>query len=85
MPTECCLEILPRKMWAGIAVFQAVAPVLSAFVDFLAAGNLLSNAGGLSKVVAELNEDIVAASRDERNWGPSKASIMAADRAGVDT
>jgi SEC-C motif len=83
--TECCLEILPRKMAAGIAFFQAVTPVLSAFFDFLAAGNLLSNASDLSKVVAELNADIVAASQDERNWGPSKTFIMAAERAGVDT
>jgi len=83
--TECCLEIMPRKMSAGLAFFQAVAPVLSAFFDFLADRNLLSKAGDLSKVVAELNEDIVAASQDERNWGPSKGFIMAAERAGVDT
>jgi SEC-C motif-containing protein len=83
--TECCLEILPGKMSAEIAFFQAVTPVLSAFFDFLAARNLLSNAGNLSKLVAGLSDDIVAASQDERNWGPSKAFIMAAERAGVDT
>ncbi len=82
---ECCLEILPRKMSVEPAFFQSVAPVLSAFFDFLSAANLLSGAGELSKAVVELNEDIVAASQDERNWGPSKAFIMAAQRVGADT
>src|SRR5271166_243663 len=34
--TECCLEILPKKMSAGSAFFQAVAPVLALFFSFLA-------------------------------------------------
>ena len=79
------LEVLPRKISAHLAFFQAVAPVLSTFFDFLPDRNLLSKAGDLSKAVAGLNEDIVAASKDERNWGPSKAFIMAAEQAGVDT
>jgi len=83
--TECCLEILPRKMSAGLAFFQAVAPVLSAFFDFLADRNLQSKARDLSKAATELNDETIAASQDERNWGPSKAFIMAAERAGVDT
>ena len=83
--TECCLEILPRKMSAGLAFFQAVAAVLSGFFDFLADRNLQSRARDLSRAAMELNDEIVAASQDERHWGPSKAFIMAAERAGVDT
>jgi hypothetical protein len=83
--TECCLEVLPRKVSAGRSFFEAVAPVLSAFFDFLAEQSHLGKARELSTAVAELEEDIVAASQDERNWGPSKAFIMAAERAGVDT
>lgn len=82
---ECCLEILPRKMSAELAFFQAIAPGLSAFFEFLADRSLLSNARDLSEAVTELNEEIVAASQDQRNWGPSKSFIMAAQRAGVDT
>jgi len=82
---ECCIEILPRKMSAGLPFFRAVAPVLSAFFDFLAGRGLLSKARELSTTVAELDHEIVAASQDERNWGPAKAFIMAAERAGVDT
>jgi hypothetical protein len=83
--TECCVEILPRKMSAELAFFQAVAPVLSAFFDFVADKGSLSKAHELSTTVAELNEDIVAASRDERSWGPAKAFIMAAENDGVNT
>ncbi len=83
--TECCVEILPRKVSAELAFFQAVAPVLSAFFDFLTVKNQLSKARELSTAVAELGGEIVAASQDERNWGPAKALIMAAEKAGVDT
>jgi hypothetical protein len=83
--TECCLEILPRKMSAERSFFEAVAPVLSTFFDFLAARGLLPAAGRLSKAAAQLDKDIVAASQDQRNWGPAKAFIMAAEQAGVNT
>ena len=82
--TECCVEILPGKMSAELAFFQAVAPVLSAFFTFLAEKGLLSNARALAKIVAELDEEIVAASQDQRHWGPAKAFAMAAQKAGVD-
>jgi hypothetical protein len=71
-------------MSAELAFFQAVAPVLSAFFTFLAEKGLLSNARALAKIVAELDEEIVAASQDQRHWGPAKAFAMAAQKAGVD-
>jgi len=82
--TECCAEILPRKVTAELPFFQAVAPVLSAFFTFLAEKNLLSNARPLARTVAELDAEIVAASQDGSNWGPAKGLAMAARKAGVD-
>jgi SEC-C motif len=82
--TDCCIDVLPRKMSAGRAFFQAVAPVLSNFFDFLAEGGLLSNGRVLAKAVAGLGEEIVAASEDKRSWRPAKAFVMAAEEAGVD-
>jgi len=82
---ECCVEILPRKISVELAFFQAVAPVLSAFFDFLADKGLLSHACDLAKTVAELDNEIVAASQDEGSWGPAKTFIMAAEKAGVNT
>jgi len=78
--TECCVEILPGKMSAELAFFQAAAPVLSAFFTFLAEKGLLSNARALAKIVAELDEEIVAASQDQRHWGSAKAFAMAAQK-----
>ena len=80
---ECCIEVLPRKMSADPAFFQAMAPVLSAFFVFLAEKGLLSQARALAKEMAGLDEAIVAASQDERNWGPAKSFVMAAEKAGV--
>jgi len=82
--TECCAEVLPRKVSADLAFFQAVAPVLSAFFNFLAEKGLLRNARALAKTVADLDEEIVAESQDKRNWGMAKTFVMAAMKAGVD-
>ncbi len=83
--TECCVEVLPRKVSAELAFFQAVAPVLSAFFTFLSEKSLLSNARALAETVADLGQEIVAASQDRRNWGPAKGFVMAAEQAGIDT
>lgn len=82
--SECCVEVLPRKVTAKLPFFQAVAPVLSAFFTFLAEKALLPNARALAETVAELDREIVAASQDPRNWGPAKSFAMAAEKAGVD-
>lgn len=83
--SECCVEILPRKVSAELTFFQAVAPVLSAFFTFLSEKALLPNGRALAETVAELDQEIVAASQDPRNWGPAKAFVMAAEEAGVNT
>ena len=82
--TECCLEVLPRKVSAGPVFFKAVAPVLSAFFIFLADQSLLHNGRLLAQTVAGLDEEILTASQDRRSWGPAKAFAMAAEEAGVD-
>jgi hypothetical protein len=82
--TECCVEVLPGKVSAELSFFQAMAPVLSAFFTFLAEKGLLNNARALAKTVAELNEEIVAASQQDLHWGPAKTFAMAAQKAGVD-
>src|ERR1051325_9608597 len=69
---ECCIEVLPRKITAEREFYETVAPILSAFFDFLADKRLLKHAANLSKCVAGLSEEIVAASQDNRNWGPAK-------------
>jgi hypothetical protein len=82
--TEACLEVLPRKMTADLPFFEAVAPVLSAFFDFLADHDLQGKARELSAAVVKLQDDIVAAAQDESSWGPAKSLVMGAQREGVD-
>ena len=81
---ECCTEILPRKVSADLSFFEAVAPVLSAFFDFLDSQSLLHDARSLAEVAGCLHEEILAKAREQRNWGPAKRFVMAALEAGVD-
>ncbi|MBI4663696.1 MAG: SEC-C domain-containing protein [Verrucomicrobia bacterium] len=81
---ECCTDILPRKVSAEPPFFEAIAPVLSAFFEFLASQSLLRNGRALAEVAACLNEQIVANAGDRSNWGPAKHFVMAAQEAGVD-
>lgn len=81
---ECCTDILPRKVSAESAFFEAVAPVLSAFFSFLEGQSLLSNGRALGKVVENLKDEIVANAEDRSSWGPAKHFVMAAHEAGVD-
>lgn len=81
---ECCGELMPRKVNAPLPFFQAVAPVLSAFFDFLAGKSLLPNAHALAKTVAAMGDDIVTASQERSNWGIAKSFAMAAEKAGFD-
>jgi len=81
---ELCLEVLPRKVTADRAFFEAVAPVLSAFFTFLGKARLLGVRRTLAKSVAGMHHEIVAASQDKCHWGPAKAFTMAALDAGVD-
>ena len=81
---ECCTEILPRKISAENAFFEALAPVLSEFFHFLADQSLLPNGHVLAEAAEESQDDVVANAEDRSNWGPAKHFVMAARDAGVD-
>ncbi len=81
---KCCLEILPRKVTGDDALFQAVAPVLSAFFIHLDEQQLLKRGRALAEMVTPLDRQIVANAGDSRNWGMAKSLMMQALEAGVD-
>lgn len=81
---ECCAEILPKKVSAEPAFFEAVAPVLSAFFTFLGAQGLLRKGRALAVAAIDAHEEIVANAQERSNWGPAKHFAMAAQEAGVD-
>jgi len=39
---ECCLDILPRKVTADESYFRSIAPILSTFLSFLGAENIMT-------------------------------------------
>jgi hypothetical protein len=82
--TECCVEIMPRKITAEFPLFHSIAPVLSAFFTYLGEKSLLANAKALAETVTALRNDIVTAAEDPRCWGPAKSFAMEAMKAGVD-
>lgn len=81
---ECCLDIMPRKVSALRPFFAAISPVLSAFFEFLAGQKLLKHGQAMARAVGQLQNQIIAASEEDTGWGPAKALVMAAERAGCD-
>ena len=81
---ECCLDTLPRKITAEESYYRSIAPVLSAFFEFLEEKALLRNTSILKKKVKKLNKQIIKNSSDPRRWGTAKSMLMAAVKAGVD-
>jgi len=81
---ECCLGVMPAKLSAEADYFAAIAPVLSAFLDFLEREELLFDAGALAEAAREIERELVEAAADPANWGMAKTFFMAAKEAGVD-
>jgi hypothetical protein len=81
---ECCSETLPRKISADEPYFKSIAPVLSAFFEFLGDKGLLRNAPNLVKRIKEIDNKIVKNAADPKNWGMSKSFFIAAKDAGFD-
>ena len=79
------LDVFPRKVTGERSFFAKVAPVVEAFLEWMASEGILENASALARTVHGWAEEIVAAATDPGNWGPAKAMTMKAQRAGVDT
>jgi hypothetical protein len=81
---ECCLDTLPRKITADESYYRSIAPVLSAFFNFLGEKGFLKNASNLAKKVKKIDKQIVKNASDSSRWGMAKSMLMAAKKAGVD-
>lgn len=81
---ECCQYILPRKISAKEAFFEAIAPVLSAFFNFLKDHRLLDGGSDLAARVEGIDHRIQENASDPGNWGMAKSLVMSAKEAGVD-
>ena len=81
---ECCLDTLPTKVTAEESSYRSIAPVLSAFFDFLGEKGLLRNASELRNKVKKMNKQIIENSSDPKRWGVAKSMLMGAVKSGVD-
>ena len=80
-----CTETMPGKMIADDDYFVAIAPVLSAFLKFLAQNKYQNQASQLAERVQGLGAKIVNAAKDPSNWGTGKSFMMRVQDDGVDT
>jgi hypothetical protein len=81
---EVYLNALPKKMIVESEWYDAVAPVLSAFFNFLHSAGHIKNGVELSKSVMLLDKRIKDAGRNSNNWGISKQIFMNAQKHGID-
>ncbi len=81
---ECCLDTLPRKVSADESYYKSIAPVLSAFFNFLGEKGILRSASKLARRVKKIDKQIVKNASDPSRWGMAKSMLMAAIKAGVD-
>jgi hypothetical protein len=81
---ELMLIILPRELPADRELLVRITPVTEAFLYWLGSQGLLENADALAAMVRGLNEQIVAAGLDRKNWSVPKTIAMEAVEAGLD-
>jgi hypothetical protein len=78
------LAVFPRRVTGERSFFAGVAPVVEAFLEWMASEAILENASALAQVVHGWTEAIVAKAMDRASWGPAKVMAMEAEQAGVD-
>jgi hypothetical protein len=87
--TEAALEqtvlyILPGKVVVDDIFFEALAPIVAAFNDYLAENSLNPNAKELSNKIKSLALQIIHNAADENYWSMTKTMAMSAIESGVD-
>jgi hypothetical protein len=82
---EICTDILPRKVTSEGSFFHSMAPVLSAYFQFLdMKSGVVVDASGMASRVQALGPTIVKNGMNPRYWGMAKSFFMAAQEAGYD-
>lgn len=81
---RCCLHLLPEIMVVDDSYFTSIAPVLSAFFEFLAERGFVSQGHDLARKIREIDQEIVEKGLDPANWNIGKLIFMAGIDEGVD-
>ncbi|WP_160135415.1 hypothetical protein [Halococcus salsus] len=74
-----CRQLYPAKISADSDHFEAVAPVIGAFLRFLDARGDIENGDRLATHVESLGDTIVDAAADPANWGMAKSMFMSGE------
>lgn len=81
---EVLLEVFPGKVSGECELFEHVAPVAQALVNWLGSEGILQGAPALAAKVGQWAGQIVEHSQDPRRWGMAKGLVMEAMAQGVD-
>ena len=83
--SKICLEVVPRKVMADKESFDAFAPALIQFLQFLDSKHLVSSAKSIIREINQIKDQIAVLAADPRRWGMTKSFMMDAKASGVDT
>ncbi len=81
---ECCIDLFPRKISAGIEFYEAVEPVLTTFFEFMQYNRLITNAKQLTIQLKKVSPQMIAIANNPANWGPAKQIMLGAFEEGID-
>ncbi|HQO39828.1 MAG TPA: SEC-C metal-binding domain-containing protein [Spirochaetota bacterium] len=80
----CLSEIMPSKVVADNSYFEAVEPVMTAFLTFCGDKGYVTDGKIIARRLLGISESIIEESNNEENWSPGKQLIKEAEREGID-
>ncbi len=81
---ECLTKIMPAKVMAGDIYFQAVEPVMTAFLIFCGEKGYVPEGQTMAFRLRDITEDIMKEAGNSENWGEGKVLLKEAEKQGYD-
>jgi len=81
---ECCIGLMPRKIMADKKFFNAIEPVLAAFLQFCGDKGYVSDGKGIARRLEGITDSIIMSSENSAAWGIGKTLLKGAVNTGVD-
>ncbi|MBF0155090.1 MAG: hypothetical protein HQL64_15230 [Magnetococcales bacterium] len=82
--TECCTRTLPARVVEQDGFFQALVPVLTGLIAYLAATGVVTNGPILSRALQRAQKHILARAADPDHWNMTKTLLTHAVSKGFD-
>jgi uncharacterized protein YecA (UPF0149 family) len=80
----CLSEIMPSKVVADNSYFEAVEPVMTAFLTFCGDKGYVTEGKIIARRLLGITTSIIEELDNEENWSPGKLLIKEAEKKGVD-